>query len=156
MGNLWTASGTLLVHRDIHAANRPQAGSKRRCLRRFKSRLARCTSCRTTRTSGFYAGSDNYFTPTSVDNGPLHAPQDGTEGGGNGVYNYGSNVFPNQTFNGANYWVDVVFITSVGPDTTPPDVNGTAPANGSSSTASNTAVTATFNEERDECLQCDV
>ena len=42
--------------------------------------------------------------------------------------------------------MDVVFVTSVGPDTTPPVVNGVTPASGSSSASPNTTVTATFNE----------
>jgi hypothetical protein len=44
-----------------------------------------------------------------VDNPPLHALQDGVSGA-DGVYAYGStSVFPNQAFQGANYWVDIVF-----------------------------------------------
>jgi hypothetical protein len=39
--------------------------------------------------------------------------------GGNGVFGYGASAFPTQTYNGANYWVDVVFnITVVGPTAT--------------------------------------
>ena len=46
--------------------------------------------------------------------GPLTAPQDGV-GGSNGLYRYGSSsVFPNETYNSENYWVDVVFNTSGG------------------------------------------
>ena len=41
---------------------------------------------------------------------PLHAPATGAVGG-NGVYRYSSSsAFPNSTFNGNNYWVDVVFV----------------------------------------------
>ena len=44
-----------------------------------------------------------------MDNPPLHALTNGVSGG-NGVYAYGaSSAFPNQTWNAANYWVDVVF-----------------------------------------------
>ena len=44
-----------------------------------------------------------------VDNAPLHALANAATGG-NGVYAYGaSSVFPTQTWNSANYWVDVVF-----------------------------------------------
>ena len=44
-----------------------------------------------------------------MDNPPLHALTNGVSGG-NGVYRYGANsAFPNQTWNAANYWVDVVF-----------------------------------------------
>ena len=51
-----------------------------------------------------------------MDNPPLHALTDGVLGG-NGVYAYGvSSAFPDQTYNAANYWVDVVF--QAGP--TPP------------------------------------
>ena len=44
-----------------------------------------------------------------VDNPPLHALANGVSGG-NGVFAYGaSSAFPTQTWNAANYWVDVVF-----------------------------------------------
>ena len=53
----------------------------------------RPTSCRTTRTSGFYAGDDSYFRHQGVENGPLHALRDGV-GGPNGVYRYGAERLP--------------------------------------------------------------
>ena len=40
--------------------------------------------------------------------------------GGNGVYGYGAGGFPTDTFNAANYWVDVVFLTSAPPPPPPP------------------------------------
>ena len=95
---------------------------------------------------GIYSATDGYFVAAGVVNGPLTAPQDGTEGGSNGLYQYGSSVFPNQTYGSENYWVDVVFVTSVGPDTTPPTVVGVTPANGSSSAVPTTTVTGTFSE----------
>ena len=59
--------------------------------------------------SGHYSADINYFQGKGVDNPPLHALTNGGSGG-NGVYAYGaSSVFPNQTWNAANYWVDVVF-----------------------------------------------
>jgi hypothetical protein len=45
-----------------------------------------------------------------VDNPPLHALATGVDGA-NGVYVYGASGFPAQTFNTANYWVDVVLST---------------------------------------------
>ena len=48
--------------------------------------------------------------------------------GGNGVYRYGSGGFPTNTFQSTNYWVDVLFSTSTGPDTTAPTVTSTLPA----------------------------
>ena len=59
--------------------------------------------------AGPYAADGAYFASKGVDNGPLHALQNGVSGG-NGVYAYGStSAFPSSTFNSANYWVDVVF-----------------------------------------------
>jgi hypothetical protein len=60
---------------------------------------------------GYYASDDFYFASHGVDSPPLHAPADGV-GGSNGLYTYGANpVFPGQTYNSENYWVDVVFAT---------------------------------------------
>lgn len=62
--------------------------------------------------AGHYADDRNFFTTTSVDRMPLHAPATGAVTPGNGVYVYGStSAFPNQTFQASNYWVDVVFTT---------------------------------------------
>lgn len=57
--------------------------------------------------NGNYAGDNNYF-GTAFDNAPLHAPASGTSGG-NGVYVYGSDSFPTNTYLASNYWVDVIF-----------------------------------------------
>ena len=58
--------------------------------------------------NGHYSFNSNYFATTGVDSPPLHALANGVSGG-NGVYAYGSaSLFPTQTYNAANYWVDVV------------------------------------------------
>jgi hypothetical protein len=58
---------------------------------------------------GHYAADGGFFATKGVDNGLLHALQDGVSGG-DGVYAYGSAAaFPNNTFLSTNYWVDVVF-----------------------------------------------
>jgi len=63
-------------------------------------------------TGGHYSADANYFAASGMDNGPLHALANGVSGG-NGVYRYGtSSVFPDLTWNAANYWVDVVFLPS--------------------------------------------
>jgi hypothetical protein len=61
--------------------------------------------------NGHYALDSGYFAATGVDSGPLHAPQDGANGLGNGVFAQPSSggVFPASSFNSNNYWVDVVF-----------------------------------------------
>ena len=58
---------------------------------------------------GEYSADDGYFSSSGVDRPPLHALANGVDGG-NGVYSYGpSGTFPTDTFNSANYWVDVMF-----------------------------------------------
>jgi hypothetical protein len=58
---------------------------------------------------GNYAYTYNMFATAGVDNGPLHALQDG-DSGGNGVFGYGNVEFPTESFRSSNYWVDVVFV----------------------------------------------
>ena len=70
---------------------------------------------------GRYSQDAGYFAAAGVDRPPLHAPRDG-ESGSNGLYAYGpAPAFPTQTFEAANYWVDVVFTTdpSPSPSSTP-------------------------------------
>jgi hypothetical protein len=63
-------------------------------------------------TAGHYSADGYYFASSGVDNAPLHAPANGS-GSPNGPYAYGSaSVFPTNTYNSANYWVDVVFSAS--------------------------------------------
>ncbi|MNO02718.1 hypothetical protein D3C81_2232050 [compost metagenome] len=57
---------------------------------------------------GFYSSTKDYFSGTSADNAPLHGLASGVDGA-NGVFRYGTNVFPNDSFRSTNYWVDVVF-----------------------------------------------
>src|SRR4029453_18066329 len=51
-----------------------------------------------------------------------------------------------QTFNGSNYWVDVVFTTTQGPDTSPPTVTGNTPASGATGVPLSSSITGTFKE----------
>jgi hypothetical protein len=58
--------------------------------------------------NGHYAASNSYFTADIV-NGPLKALAD-TSSSRNGIYAYGgSGMFPTNSFQKTNYWVDVVF-----------------------------------------------
>lgn len=94
---------------------------------------------------GRYSADENYFA-SAVVNGPLTAPSSAASGG-NGVYAYSSSpTFPTDTFRATNYWVDVVFVTDSGPDTTPPTVTATVPTAGATGVAVGAAVTATFSE----------
>jgi hypothetical protein len=63
--------------------------------------------------NGHYSADVNYFLEKGVDNPPLHALANGVSGP-NGAYAYGtSSAFPDQSWNAANYWVDVMFKTNV-------------------------------------------
>lgn len=76
--------------------------------------------------SGHYSADINYFTGKGMDAAPLHALASGVSGL-NGVYAYGAtSSFPNQSWNNANYWVDVA--VSVPPQATLASVTVT-PAN---------------------------
>ena len=98
--------------------------------------------------NGRYSYDANYFTG-SINNGVLHAPAS-AEVGGNGVYAYGAaTAFPASSFAAANYWVDVLFTTSTGPDVTPPIISTRSPVAGAINVATNTPVTVTFNEPVD-------
>jgi hypothetical protein len=97
---------------------------------------------------GRYALSSGYFTSSGVDAGMINLLRDGVSGG-NGVYVYtASPAFPQSSWNASNYWVDVVFATTL-VDTTRPTVTSVVPANGTTSASTATAVTATFSEALD-------
>ncbi|MDD5580533.1 MAG: DUF4082 domain-containing protein [Methylobacter sp.] len=93
---------------------------------------------------GRYSVNDSYFA-SGVTSGSLFALSS-AESGGNGVYLYGSGGFPTNTFQSANYWVDVLFTANTGPDTTPPTVNSTLPAAGATGVIPTNPVSVTFSE----------
>ncbi|MPZ20455.1 MAG: DUF4082 domain-containing protein [Luteitalea sp.] len=146
-GNLWAAGGTLLA--SVSFTGESGSGWQEATLPSpvaISANTSYVVSYHTS--SGFHTGDLGYFASGGVDNAPLHALQDGQDGP-NGVYKYGASGFPNQTFQSANYWVDVVFVTSLAPDTTPPAVTDVSPSSGASGVAITTAVTATFSENVD-------
>jgi len=102
--------------------------------------------------NGHYAYDSGYFLSSGVNSGPLTLPRTG-ESGGNGVYAYGSSmVFPTNSHNGNNYWVDVVLVIDeedLDVDTTPPGIVSRAPVGGSVGVGVNTSVTVTSNETLD-------
>ena len=95
--------------------------------------------------NGRYATDSGYFATSGVDNAPLHALRDGVDGS-NGVYRYGTGGgFPTNSWEAANYWVDVVF-DSAAADTTAPTVTSTSPASNATGVPLTTTVTATLSE----------
>ena len=108
VGNLWSSTGLLL--RTATFTNETASGWQQVL---FAAPVAIASNTVYVASyhanNGHYSVDDYYFQGEGVDNSPLHALADGVSGG-NGVYAYGaSSAFPSQTYNAANYWVDVVF-----------------------------------------------
>ncbi len=147
-GTLWTLGGQQLATGTVTAA----ASGWQQVT--FSAPAA--ITANTVYVASYHAPNGNYaatnspaFSTAGVDNGPVHLLGDGVSGG-NGLYAYSaSSTFPTNTYNGSNYWVDVAFATSTGPDTTPPTVTAQSPAIGATGVATNTVVTATFSEAID-------
>ena len=108
VGNLWTSNGTLLATATF--SNETASGWQQALFATpvtIASNTVYVASYHIE--EGHYSVDFNYFSGKGVDNPPLHALINGVSGG-NGVYAYGvSSTFPNQSYNAANYWVDVVF-----------------------------------------------
>lgn len=111
IGNLWSLSGTLLATATFTgetATGWQQVN--------FSSPVA--ITANTVYIASYYAPNGHYsgdswaFYTAGVDRAPLHILQDGVNGG-NGVYVYGADGFPTDTFHAGNYWVDVVFSETV-------------------------------------------
>jgi hypothetical protein len=111
VAHLWSSTGTLLATGTFsgESATGWQQVS-------FASRVA--ITAGTTYVASYYAPVGRYaadagfFATAGVDNPPLHALEEGTDGA-DGVYRYGSGGgFPTSTWQSSNYWVDVVFTTS--------------------------------------------
>jgi PKD repeat protein len=108
VGSLWSATGTLLARATF--TNETASGWQQVTFSTPVAIAANTVYVASYHTDvGRYAGDNSYFATSGVDNGPLHALQDGVSGG-NGVYVYGSTpAFPASTWNATNYWVDVLF-----------------------------------------------
>ena len=144
--NLWSSSGTLLG--TTTAVNESSSGWQQAT---FNSPIA--IAAGTTYIASYFAPSGHYsfdqavFNTAGVDNAPLHALATTTDGG-NGVFVYaGASAFPTSTFNGSNYWVDVVFVPNN--STAPPSVISTVPASGSSGVGIGAGLLAGFSEPMD-------
>ncbi len=148
VGRLWTGTGTLLA--SVTFVNETGSGWQEATFDTPVEIAANTTYVISYHApNGRYSANLSYFSGTGRDSGPLHALADGVEGG-NGVYAYGpGGIFPTSTWQSANYWVDVVFRTSVDDDTTPPIVSAVSPVAQANGVSPTTAITATFNEPID-------
>jgi hypothetical protein len=132
VGALWTRAGTQLA--TVTFANETASGWQQALFATPVSISANTTYVVSYHAPvGRYSADGNFFATAGVDSPPLHALANGVDGG-NGVYAYGATtIFPSNTYNTENYWVDVVFVPS-GPDTTAPIISAVN-ANPGSTTA---------------------
>ncbi|QCB96074.1 DUF4082 domain-containing protein [Arthrobacter sp. PAMC25564] len=139
-GHLWSASGTLLA--SVTFAGESASGWQQAS---FSSPVA--ITANTTYVvsyqapNGFYSANGGYF-GSAADNAPLHGLASGTDGL-NGVYRYGSTAFPSDSYNNANYWVDVIFATN---SNAAPAVSSVSPVNAATGVAVSVKPAATFNQ----------
>lgn len=147
IGNLWTSAGQLLA--SVTFTNESSSGWQQATFATPVAITANTLYVASYHAPvGRYSTTENYFSTSGVENGPLQAPA--TTVTPNGVYRYGASAFPTESFAATNYWVDVVFSPGgSGPDTTPPTVTAMTPPEGASGVAVNTTVTATFSEAMD-------
>jgi hypothetical protein len=88
--------------------------------------------------SGHYAVTAKGLS-SAVTNGPLTVPANG------GVYTYSSaTTFPTTSYNGSNYWVDVVFSN---PSQPPPSVTSAMPSNAATSVPVSTSLTINLSQQ---------
>lgn len=105
--HLWSSTGTLLASATFSGES--ASGWQQVTLQNPVAVAAGTTYIVSYHTNGYYSEDDYYFS-NSYTNGSLTAPASGSSGG-NGVYAYGgSGSFPSNTYNAANYWVDLVFV----------------------------------------------
>jgi len=144
VGHLWASDGTLLA--SVNFVGETATGWQEQSLE-----VPVAIDSNTTYTASYsapqgrYSIDANYFATVGFTNLPLRALMNG-EAGGNGVYRYGEGAFPDLSFNAANYWVDVGFQETLGPDTNAPVVLNVNPAAGQTNVSLNTTVEATLNE----------
>jgi putative lipoic acid-binding regulatory protein len=143
IGHLWSSTGTKLG--EVTFTGETASGWQQMLFTTPVAIAANTTYVASYFSSaGYYAITNPYFTAATV-NGTLTALANGTDGG-NGVYIYTTtSAFPNNTYQTSNYWVDIVFTTTITPDTTPPTINLTAPAAGNVSGIVNITASASDN-----------
>ncbi|WP_425376001.1 DUF4082 domain-containing protein [Rhizobium acidisoli] len=112
-GSLWSSTGTRLA--TLTFTNETASGWQSATFSSPVTLTAGQTYTASYHTNvGNYSTTANYFL-SNVTSGPLTAPASG-----NGVYNYSSaSVFPTNSFDQTNYWVDVMFNPTNANNTTP-------------------------------------
>ena len=111
-GSLWNSSGTLLG--TVTFTGETESGWQ---YAKFTNPIF--IAANTTYIASYFAPHGQYsatpaaFQSAGITNGPITLLQDGVDGP-NGVFKYGAGaVFPDDSYNSANYWVDVVYVPNI-------------------------------------------
>ena len=142
-GSLWSASGTRLATGTFTS----ETASGWQSLT-FTNPVP--VSAGTTYVVSYYAPNGRYTASTGaltngIDKAPLHAPSNASSGG-NGVFRYGSDAFPNESWGAASYWVDPVFLNTAPNDTTRPTAQPLTPTAGATGISVKVAPRVKFSE----------
>ena len=115
VGNLWRNSDQALLA-SVPFANETASGWQYQALTNPVAIAANTTYVASYHiTNGHYAVDSGYFANSGVNNPPLRALKNG-EDGPNGVFvPSASSAFPTNSYNSANYWVDVVVVVNSAP-----------------------------------------
>lgn len=147
VGHLWSATGAQLA--EVAFTGETASGWQEATLSAPIAITANTTYVVSQHSSsGDYPFTNPFFT-TALVNGPLRGLATG-EDGPNAVYQYSATpAFPTSNFQSSNYYVDVVFTTSTGPDQTAPTVSARVPSSGASGIAVTSSISASFSEPLD-------
>ena len=108
VGHLWTRTGTLLG--TVTFTNETASGWQQATFATpIQVAAGQTYVVSYYAPNGRYAQNISYFANSAVNNSPLIALQNGTDGT-NGVYKNGASGFPTSSYSSSNYWVDVVFV----------------------------------------------
>src|ERR1700730_10172452 len=134
--HLWTSTGSLLASATF--ANETDGGWQEVLFSQPVQVTAGTVYVASYHNNQCYSASDGYFT-TPRTSGSLTAPANA------GVYAYGSSVvFPSNTFNADNYWVDVLFAAGP-PPPAPPTITSPLTASGTVGVPFSYTITASNN-----------
>jgi hypothetical protein len=138
VGNLWTSTGTLLATATF--SNETASGWQQVNFSSGVPITANTVYVASYYSSvGHFSADQGFFATAGVSNPPLQALANAA--GGNGLYVYGSGgIFPNSSYNSTNYWVDVVFSTTVVSTSVPNVVGDTQAAASAAITGAGLAV----------------
>jgi hypothetical protein len=144
-GNLWSLGGSNLA--TVMFTNETATGWQEQ---RFAAPIP--ITSNTTYIASYFAPAGGYafdalfFAGIGHTNLPLCALPSGVNGS-NGVFFVGpASSFPTESFEDANYWVDLVYVDSLPPDTNAPMVMSINPTNGATDVSIAGAVMIIFNE----------